>query len=132
QLLTVNGTTTGASVVWDIGLPTEQVLTNGLFGTVYFQVPQDAGEGPHPVAIQNAKGASAPVTVTVLPAQPFPEPRIEDVGVLVADGPGPVTLALTVSAANLDVDATVTVVEAAGESSVQRQVPVTVRWGGLS
>jgi hypothetical protein len=133
QLVAVDGDTLLASVVWDVGLPTEHVLSNGLFGTTYFQIPVNAPKGPHPVAIRTAGGTSTAVQVEVLeaPVKPFPAPRIEDIGIAGLSGSGPVDLALTVTAANLDVDAVVTVREIIGGALVSKNVPITVRWGGL-
>lgn len=124
QLLAVDGTTIFASVVWDVGLPSETVLYNGLFGTQYFQIPVSATNGVHPVAIRNSWGTSNSVNVTVLPASGvFPAPRIDDIGVLIMSGSGPVDVLLTVAGANIDVDAVVTV--------NGNPVGTTVRWGGL-
>ena len=124
QLLAVNGSTFLASVVWDVGLATETVLTNGFLGTNYFQVPAGASAGVHPVALRNSVGTSGSVDVTVLaPSGTFPAPRIEDVGLRWFEGAGPVGIALVVTAANMDVDATMTVDGAAPS--------LVVRWGGL-
>lgn len=132
QLLEVDGATLYASVVWDAGLSTEQEIYNGLFGTSYFQIPEKATPGPHPVAIRNNLGTSATKQVTVLASQGvFPAPRIEDIGVLLAGGNGPVDLGLTIAAANLDLNATVTAVELVGGTPVARKVRTVVTWGGL-
>lgn len=125
QLLAVEGTTAFARVVWDVGLPTEVELQNGLFATSYFQIPEGAIAGDHPVAIRNSQGTSASFNVTVLePSGQFPAPRIKDFGVLGMNevGGGNVDLLLTVSGANLDVDANVMVNGAPVEAW---------RWGGL-
>ena len=75
QLLAVQGTTLFASIVWDVGQPTETVLQNGLFGTNYFQIPATATPGVHAVAMRNSRGTSAPQNVTVLAASgAFPAP----------------------------------------------------------
>lgn len=125
QLLGVDGTTLFASVVWDVGLATETVVYNGLFGTSVFQIPANAAPGAHPVAIRNSIGTSGTKTVTVLaPSGTFPAPRIEDVGLLNLNGTGPVDVAFVVTAANLDVNATVQVNNAAPD--------LTVRWGALT
>jgi hypothetical protein len=133
QLLAVDGDTLFASVVWDVGLPTETVLHNGLFGTSYFQIPVAATAGNHPVAIRNSGGTSAPQQVEVLaaPSNPFPPPRIEDIAVASLSGAGPLDVAFTVAAANLDVDATVTVREFVAGNPTAKTVPVTVRWGAI-
>lgn len=124
QLLAVDGTTFLADVVWDVGQPTETELSNGFLGTSYFQIPNGASPGPHPVAIRNSNGTSSTLTVTVLaPSGNFPAPRIEDIGVFVHNNSDPVTLALMVSAANLDVDAAV---EVNGTPAAS-----TVRWGAI-
>ncbi|KAA3617297.1 MAG: hypothetical protein D8M58_03065 [Calditrichaeota bacterium] len=125
QLLAVDGNTLFASVVWDVGLPTETTLYNGLFGTSYFQIPTTATPGVHPVAIRNNKGTSSSVNVTVLGTSgTFPAPRIEDVGILgISDvGGGNIDVAITISAANMDVDATISV----NGTSVD-----SWRWGAL-
>jgi hypothetical protein len=124
QLLAVEGKTTFASVVWDIGLPTETLLYNGLFGTNYFQIPAAATPGAHPVALRNSDGTSTSIDVTVLPASgAFPAPRIEDVGLLGLNGSGPVDALVMVTGANLDVNATVTINGTA--------VSTVIRWGAL-
>lgn len=124
QLLAVDGSTLFASVVWDVGLPTETSTYNGLFGTSYFQIPAAATPGTHPVALRNSYGTSISIDVMVLaPSGNFPSPRIVDVGVLAMSGTGPVDVAVAITGANLDVDATVTVNGTAPT--------LTVRWGGL-
>jgi hypothetical protein len=124
QLLAVDGTTLFASVVWDVGLATETVLYNGLFGTRYFQIPATATAGTHPVALRNSRGTSSSQNVTVLASSgTFPAPRIEDVGLRAVSGTGPVNVLLVVTAANLDVDATMTV-----EGATPQMV---LTWGGL-
>ena len=130
QLLAVDGTTLGVSVVWDVG-GTEIEMATGLFGTQYFQIPEGATAGDHMVALRNANGTSSMATVTVLAPAPFPAPRIEDVGILAMGGAGPVDVLLTVSAANLDVNATVTVDELDGEQAEARTVGPVILWGGL-
>ncbi len=123
QLLAVDGTTLFASVVWDVGLPTETEIYNGLFGTAYFQIPDTAAPGVHPVALRNSNGTSASQNVTVLaPSGAFPAPRIEDIGVFGISGTAPVNVLLTVAAANLDTDATV---------AVNGTTVTSVRWGAL-
>ena len=113
QLLAVNSDALGASVVWDVGLPTEQTIANGVVTTSYFQIPAGATPGTHPVALRNSKGTSASQNVTVLaPSGNFPAPRIESIDVLrdtpPDEGAGSSrTLLLTVAAANMDVDATI-------------------------
>jgi hypothetical protein len=133
QLLAVDGTTLFASVVWDIGGPTEAVLYNGLLGTSYFQIPANAAAGDYPVAIRVSGQTSQAVQVTVLqnPSTTFPDPRIEDVGILAVSGAGPADVALTVAAANLDVDATVTVTETVAGLPVAKTVAATFRWGAI-
>lgn len=138
QLLSIDGTTRFASIVWDAGSPSEQVIYNGLFGTSYFQIPASAVPGSsHPVAIRNSNGTSQTVQVEVLgnpdgSAPQFPKPRIEDVGLLLVDEGPPTNIALTVSAANLDANATVTVVEITGAgTSTPRTVSASVLWSGL-
>lgn len=124
QLLAVDGTTLFAAIVWDIGLPTEAEIYNGLFGTQYFQIPVSATAGVHPVALRNSEGTTGNVNVTVLAASgAYPAPRIDDIGVLGIGGTGPVDVAFTVAGANIDVDATVTV--------NGNPVGTTLRWGGL-
>ena len=144
QLLAVQGTTLWASVVWDVGLPTEQVMYNGVFGTTYFQIPTNATPGDHPVAIRNSNGTSASMMVSVLPPEDyrddptrttpyFPRPRIEDVAVLFATANGTMfDMGITVSAANLDINATVTIEETVGEGPpTAKAVDDTVIWGAL-
>jgi hypothetical protein len=133
QLLAVQGDTVLASVVWNAGAADEKEMYNGLFGTQYFQIPEDAKPGTYNVALRNADGTSPSLTVEVL-ARPkaFPPPRIEDIGILAVAGTGPVDLALTVAAANLDVDATVAVEETVGAAApAGKTVSETVAWGGL-
>lgn len=125
QLLAVDGTTYQASVVWDVGEPTETELRYGFLGTSYFQIPEDASPGTHPVAIRNENGTSVRrVDVTVLaPSGDFPPPRIEDVSNFIHSGTGPIKIALMVTGANVDVDATVEV-----NGTV---VPNSTRFGAL-
>lgn len=70
QLIGVNGRTNLASVVWDPGLPTEVMISSGLAGTNYFQIPTNATPGAHQVALRNSGGDSAPATVTVIGCDP--------------------------------------------------------------
>ena len=115
-----------------LGPGTEKEIYSGLFGTSYFQIPDNAKPGAHPVAIRNSLGTSAAKNVMVLPSQgTFPAPRIEDIGVLLAGGNGPVDVALTIAAANLDLNATVTVAEIVGGTPVARRIRNTVSWGAL-
>ena len=74
QLVAVDGTTAGVSVVWDVG-GTEIEFVTGLFGTQYFQIPEGATAGPHMVALRNPNGTSSTTTVTVLNPAPFPACR---------------------------------------------------------
>lgn len=125
QLLAVSGDITGASVVWDVGLPTEQVFTNGLFGTSYFQIPANAAPGAHPVAMRRKGLTSSSLNVTVLAASgTFPTPRIEDFSIwgIDANTDGTVNLNLIVTAANMDIAATIT---------LNGGATTPVRWGGL-
>ena len=131
QLLAVDGETFLAGVVWDVGLPTETILYNGLFGTSYFQIPTNATQGSHPVAIKTNSGTSNTVQVNVLKFHTFPAPRIEDVGIVAVDGGGPVDVALTVAAANLDVDATLTVAEIVNGAPVAKTSTAPIRWGAI-
>ena len=66
QLLAVDGATLYGSVVWDVGLGTETAIYNGLFGTTYFQIPDNAAPGLHPVAIRNSLGTSSATQVVVM------------------------------------------------------------------
>jgi hypothetical protein len=130
QLLGVDGETSLASVVWDVG-PNEQTFTNGWLSTDYFQIPANAAPGVYPVALRTSKGTSASKNVTVLASSgAFPPPRIEDIGMLAYGdaGQGRADIILIVTAANLDIAATVTARLSGGQA-----VPVTVqfRWGGL-
>ncbi len=124
QLLALDGNVLFASLVWDIGLPTQQTITTGFLGTRFFQIPDGAAPGVHPVALTNSNGTSATVDVTVLaPSGNFPAPRMADIDIFNVGTGSPFDIALTVSAANLDTDATVTV---AGYT-----VSVCYNWGGL-
>jgi len=109
QLLSVNGDTTDASVIWAAGTPNaETAIVTGQGGTRYFQIPTTAGPGIYPVALRTAAGGTSNIRcVTVKPASGvFPDPRVEDIGL---NGRTGNDLAVTVSAANLDQDATMTV-----------------------
>jgi hypothetical protein len=111
-LLGVQGTTFLARAVWDAGLSTESELPMGFLGTRYFQIPQGASPGPHPVALRNSSGTSSSVQVTVLaPSGAFPRPRIEDIGVFNATnaGTGKADVSLTIAAANMDTQASLSV-----------------------
>ena len=109
QLLSVNGDTTDASVIWAAGTPSaETAIVTGQGGTRYFQIPTTAGPGIYPVALRTAAGGTSNIRcVTVKPASGvFPDPRVEDIGL---NGRTGNDLAVTVSAANLDQDATMTI-----------------------
>jgi hypothetical protein len=124
QLLSVDGDSLFASVIWDVGLPTETSIYNGLFGTRYFQIPATAAAGVHPVALRNSNGSSSTVNVTVLAASgTFPPPRIEDIGIFSTSATANPDVLLMVTGANLDTDATVTVNGSAVKS--------TISWGAL-
>jgi hypothetical protein len=131
QLLAVDGDTLLASVIWDIGRPTETALPAGFFGTRYFQIPKNASQGLHPVAIATHNGISNIVWVSVLEYHAFPAPRIEDVAIMAVDADGAVNIALTVAAANLDVDASVKVAEINGESLIAKTFNTSMLWGAL-
>ncbi len=117
-------------MVWDAGSGSEMTIYTGLFGTRYFQIPVDATPGPHQVAIRNNGGTSATIEVMVLDSQPFPAPRIEDIGIVEASG-SPLSIGMTVSAANLDVNATLEVREVVAGVGAARNVPISVFWSGL-
>jgi hypothetical protein len=124
QLLSVDGDSLFASVIWDVGLPTETSIYNGLFGTRYFQIPATATAGVHPVILRNSNGSSSTVNVTVLAASgTFPPPRIEDIGIFSTSATANPDVLLMVTGANLDTDATVTVNGSAVKS--------TISWGAL-
>jgi len=123
QLLSLYGDVAD-EVIWDAGLATERTVRAGPLGTVYFQVPDDAPPGDHPVAVRTSAGTSSTESVKVLEASgSFPAPRVQDVAVYRSTpASGGVDLLLTVSAANLDTDARVTVDGTEVTSSP---------WGGL-
>ena len=108
QLLSVNGDTDDASVIWSAGdTSTETTISTGQGGTRYFQIPDTAGPGIYPVALRTSAGTSNIRCVTVKPASgTFPGPRVQYIGL---NGRTGNDLAVTVSAANLDQDATMTV-----------------------
>ncbi len=125
QLLTVRGDTFQASVVWDVGLPTETEIFRGPLSTNYFQIPAGVTPGTHPIALRNSEGTGPSANVDVLASSgSFPAPRIEDVGVLDSSGTTTLDLVLTVAAANMDSTATITVDGAASAASIP--------WGALS
>jgi len=107
QMLSVQGDTANASVIWGAGSGTETTITTGVNDTRYFQVPDNAAPGSYPVAIEVGAARSNIVCVTVLAASGvFPGPRIDYIGL---NGRTGSDIALTVSAANMDQDATLTV-----------------------
>ena len=107
QMLAVDGDTGGARVIWGAGSGTETIIETGQGGTRYFQVPETAQPGPHPVAIRAGANTSNIVCVTVRAVSgAFPAPRIEDIGL---NGRTGSDVAMTISAANLDAEATLTV-----------------------
>jgi Tol biopolymer transport system component len=109
QMLSVNGDTTGANVIWDAGVVNgnEITINTGQGGTRYFQIPADARPGAHPVALRSEVGTSNIVCVTVQASSgDFPAPRIEDIGLNGRDGSD---IAITISAANMDSNAQLTI-----------------------
>src|SRR6185295_19136965 len=52
-------------VIWDAGLAGERTIPGGFLGGYMFSVPPGAANGPHPVALENGAGRSAPVDFTV-------------------------------------------------------------------
>jgi hypothetical protein len=99
-----------SSVVWDAGLGSERVIPGGFLGGYMFSVPPGSAAGPHPVALRNSRGTSAPVTFTVTAPVPFGAPRIDHVTLLGTTFSGTqVTPVLYVQGANIDVGAVVQV-----------------------
>jgi hypothetical protein len=97
-------------VVWDAGLSTEREVPGGFLGGFLFSVPPDASQGPHPVALRNDNGTSAPLTFTVTEPVPFGAPRLDRVSLWTVTFPADsVTAVLYVQGANMDVGAAVQV-----------------------
>jgi hypothetical protein len=98
-------------IIWDAGQSDERAIATSI-GVTMFSVPDDAEPGPHPVAIEDASGRSAPMLFSVTgPPLAIMAPRIDHVMPLdaeVAQG-GLVVTTLYVQGANFDVDAVVEV-----------------------
>ncbi len=109
QILGVSGSKLFATnVKWDAGLATEVNANTSWLSARYFQVPDNASVGVHPVRLSNGEGTSAnTINVTTQAASgTFPAPRIEEVGLYDIFSPGSAspTFWITVPAANGDID----------------------------
>jgi len=101
----------GATVIWDAGLATEQSVPGGFLGAYMFSVPPGATPGGHPVALRNNRGTSVARNYVVTAPQPFGAPRIDRVTLVGSDftTPNRVEPTLYVQGANFDVGAVVQV-----------------------
>ncbi|MEO8453167.1 MAG: hypothetical protein ABI647_25485 [Gemmatimonadota bacterium] len=98
-------------IVWDAGLPGERTVPGGFLGGYMFSVPPGATNGPHPVALENGRGRSAPATFTVTDPVAIGGPRVDHV-MLVSNSfpaPGKLLVWLYVQGANIDVGSVVQV-----------------------
>ncbi len=114
QVLNSSGSnSTFARAVWDNGLSTEATLKSNFLSARYFQLPDVASTGNHPVALRNSVGTSTNVIdVNVLSSSgSWPNPRIEDIGINnVFNRIGSsADFFLAVSAANSDADAVINI-----------------------
>ncbi len=100
-----------ARIVWDAGLPSEQILPGGFLGAYLFSVPPGASQSVHPVALENSKGRSGTVGFTVTAPLPYGAPRIDHVMIAgpAWDGVGNLEAWLYVQGANADVGSIVQV-----------------------
>jgi len=82
QIVAVQGNNLGlTNVQWDAGLPTQTTADASFLSPRYFQVPQGATVGSHPVRITGDGGTSANtinVNVSALSGT-WPAPRIEEI-----------------------------------------------------
>lgn len=112
QIVAVDGADLSlGNVRWDAGQPSETGVEQALFSARFFQVPQSASAGGHPVLIRNDEGNSATRSVQVQTLDgSWPAPRITDVTFrLFNAGTSDASAWLMVTAANGDAEATVSV-----------------------
>lgn len=114
QIVSVDGSKLSfSSVIWDHDLASEMALNASFLSARYFQLPDIASVGNHPVALRTSKGTSDDeVMVNVLaPSGTFPNPRIQDVTIAYVGGQNAThaDYFLAVAVANGDADAVVTI-----------------------
>lgn len=114
QILSTDGSNQFlSSVVWDNNLSSETTLKSNFLSSRYFQLPDVASTGNHPVVLKNGHGKSVnEINVSVLsPSGTWPAPRIEDIGInnVINATPTDANFYIAVSAANADADAVIQV-----------------------
>lgn len=114
QILSVDGSKLSfATAIWDHDLASETALNSSFLSGRYFQLPDAASTGNHPIALRTSKGTSDnEVMVNVLaPSGSFPNPRIQDIGIAYVGGSNATgaDYFLAVAVANGDADAVVTI-----------------------
>ncbi|WP_299681507.1 hypothetical protein [uncultured Dokdonia sp.] len=114
QILSTEGSGLfAASAVWDHNLPSETNLNTAFLSARYFQLPDAASSGNHPIALRTSKGTSNTVTnVNVLtPSGTWPNPRIEEIMInnIAEQTSIDANYLLAISVANGDADAIVTI-----------------------
>ncbi len=123
QILQVSGTDLlGASLVWDIGTPTEQTALQAFLSPRYFQVPRTTLPGNHSATLRNSEGNSATETINVMALSgTWPAPRIEEISLanVQDNNNGTANIWLFSSVANVDPDAQVQVGINGGVASAQ-------------
>lgn len=114
QIVSADGSKlTLASAIWDHDLASETTLKSSFLSGRYFQLPDVASVGNHPVALRTSKGTSDnEVMVNVLASSgTWPNPRIQDVSIAYVGGENAsnADYFLAVAVANGDADAVVTI-----------------------
>lgn len=114
QILQSSGSNTLFSrAIWDNGLATEDTLKSSIFSARYFQLPDVATTGNHPVSLRNVVGTSTNVIDVNIssPSGAWPSPRIEDIGIYnhTNISATEADFIIAVSSANSDADAVITV-----------------------
>ncbi|WP_299211220.1 hypothetical protein [uncultured Dokdonia sp.] len=102
-----------ARAVWDHDLPSETDLNTSFLSGRYFQLPDVASTGNHPLAMRTSEGTSDNVVmVNVLaPSGSWPNPRIQEIMInnVFNDNGTDADYYLAIAVANGDADAVVTI-----------------------
>jgi hypothetical protein len=116
--------TTGAKVVWDVGLPSERYLPASSYDALFFSVPAGVSPGDHPVAIETVSGRSHPVNFRVAGVRTNSQPRVDDIMLIEANfqPDGTVRAVLYVQGPNVDVGADVLVDGSAKASQAHKVI----------
>lgn len=108
-LVHVQGTATGASVLWDVGSPFERTIPGGFLAGNFFTVPMGATPGPHNVQLVSAGGRRSDriLPFNVVNSLVRPAPRIDDITCrnFEIDREGRASFFLLVHGANVDAGA---------------------------